>query len=223
MGVGSMYSPLTSEVLVNPYYPEVCTPMLVAKAIAKQRGFHNDAQADMIAYLVCTRYTNNPYVQYSAYFNAYLATGSKLAKRNPNTYATVASALKESVKKEVIYYTRKLDSLYGNKSSLQFTENGNLSSAEKYLEYPELMINYYRQRLVQYTDPTAELNCGYYVNSLIDLYRQDVDYQTEINNVVAKYSEYQTQTNQEEVTKEGSAEDVPAEGTEGTTEETTAQ
>ena len=202
LNIGSMYSPLTGEVLVNPYFPQVSLPMLVAKAIAKQRGFQNDAQADMIAYLVCSRYSTNPYVQYSAYFNAYVATGSKLAKRNHSTYATVASALKEDVKKEVIAYTRKLDSLYGNSSSLQFADNGdNRTAAENYLEYPELMINYYRVKLAAYADDTQELNCGYYVNCLVDLYRQDYDYQTEITNVVAKYSAYKEVVQQSTVTK----------------------
>lgn len=205
LNVGSMYSPITGEILINPYFPEVSIPMLVAKAIAKQRGFQSDSQADMIAYLVCTRYSDNPYVQYSAYFNAYVSTGSKLAKRNQSTYATVASALKESIKKEVIYYTRKLDSLYGNSSSLQFADNGGVSTAaEYYLEYPELMINYYRQKMASYADDSTELNCGYYVNSLVDLYRQDVDYQTEINNVVAKYAEYKVETEQKTTTQSAS-------------------
>lgn len=206
MNVGSMYSPMTGEVLINPYFPEVSIPMLVAKGIAKQRGFQNDGQADMIAYLVCTRYSDNPYVQYSAYFNAYVSTGSKLAKRNSSTYVTMASALKEDVKKEVIYYTRKLDSLYGNKSSLQFTDNGGVrTSADKYLEYPELMINYYRQKLAAYADDSVELSYGYYVNSLVDLYRQDTEFQTGINTVVEKYATYKEEVKQEEVPASGAS------------------
>ncbi len=202
LSIGSMYSPMTGEVLVNPYFPNVSIPMLVAKGIAKQRGFQNDAQADMIAYLVCTKYSDNPYVQYSAYFNAYLSVGSKLAMRNMQTYATVAGALKEDIKKEVIYYTRTLDSLYGNKSSLQFTDNGgNRTASDNYLEYPELMLNYYRQKLASYADNSQELNCGYYVNALVDLYRQDTDYQLGVDEVVAKYNTPIEKVEQNTVTK----------------------
>ena len=213
MNIGSMYAPLTGEVLINPYFPSVSVPMLVAKGIAKQRGFQSDAQADMIAYLVCTRYSDNPYVQYSAYFNAYVSIGGKLAKRNMSTYATMASALKEEVKKEVIAYTRKLDSLYGNKSSLQFTDNGTGATASAYyLEYPELIINYYRQKLAMSADNTQDLNCGYYVNSLVDLYRQDVNFQTEIENVVAKYSEYKITKVPKDTVNKMTAEEAAAAG-----------
>lgn len=201
MNVGSIYSPITGEVLVNPYYPRVSVPMLIAKGIAKQRGFQSDAQADMIAFLVCSRYSDDPYVQYSAYFNAYISVGSKLAMRNATTYATAASALKEDVKKEVIYYTRSVDSVHGNKNSLQFAESSSRSSHESYLEYPKLMVNYYREKLASYADDSEPLKCGYYVNSLVDLYRQDADFQDQVTQTAAKYTEYKIETKEDIITK----------------------
>ena len=189
LNIGSVYSPITGEVLINPYFPEVAKPFLIAKAIAKQRGFQSDAQAEMIAFIVCTQYCDAPYVQYSAYFNAYLSCGNYLARQNPNTYATLAGALKSDVKKEVIYYTKKLDNIYGNTNSLTYTEYGTLTSSDSYLVYPELMTHYYREKMASLANP-EETTYGYYVNSLIDLYRNDLSYQDQIQEVVAQYTEY---------------------------------
>ncbi len=194
MNIGSMYSPATGEILVNPYYPNVAMPMLIAKAMAKQRGYHNDAQANMIAYIVCTQYCDIPYIQYSAYFDAYLSVGSKLAKRNADTYVTLASSLKECVKKEVIYYTKKLDQLYGNTNSLSFTDAGtNVTSNDNYRIYPKLMVTYYRNYLLQFAG-TDQLNCGYYVNCLVDLYRQDQLFKADVDALAAQYGTYEEQT-----------------------------
>ncbi len=208
MTLGSMYSPATGEVLYNPYFPEVSIPMLVARAIAMERGFQNEAQARLIAFFVCSRYSEVPYIQYSAYFDAYLSTGDKMARCNPHTYATVASALKPEIKREVIYYTKQLDKLYGNSNSLGFVNNGSQQTAnEDYLVLPELLTGYYRDKLQPVVDATIELNCGYYVNSLISLWRQDYEYQNNVTAVIDQYNQYreEIQPKTETVEKEGEA------------------
>ncbi len=224
MTVGSMYAPLTGEVLYNPYFPEVATPMLVARAIAMQRGYQNEAQANMIAYIVLTQYSDVPYVQYSAYFDAYVSTGNYMARCNANTYATVAAALKTQIKKEVIYYTKQLDGIYGNTSALQFADNGSTqTSNEDFLVFPELLTDYYRANVEPHVDSSIERKCGYYVNGIIDLWRQDLDYQDNIDAVVAQYNEYKEEITEEIVenvtTKTESSSDT--ESTEGTDTEGT--
>lgn len=208
MTLGSMYAPATGEVLYNPYFPEVSIPMLVARAIAMERGFQDEAQARLIAFFVCTRYSDVPYIQYSAYLDAYLSTGDKMARCNPHTYATVASALKPEIKREIIYFTKQLDKLYGNSNSLGFVNNGSQqTSNEDYLVLPELLTGYYREKLQPVVDATIERNCGYYVNSLIALWRQDFEYQTNVTNVINQYNQYREETTQktETVTKDGTA------------------
>ena len=191
MRLGSMYSPLTGEVLYNPYYPEVAIPMLVARAIAMERGFQNEAQANMIAYYVLTHYSDVPYVQYSAYLDAYVSTGNYMARCNIHTYATVASALKVEIKKEVIYYTQQLDKIFGNTSALQFADDGSIKTADAdYLVFPELLTDYYRANVKPIVDANLNRNCGYYVNGIIDLWRNDVDYQDNVDAVVAQYNEF---------------------------------
>ena len=196
MGIGSAYSPLTGEVQINPYYPEIAVPFLVAKAIAKERGFQSDAQANLIAYLVCTQYSDVPYVQYSGYFNAYLALGGRLVRMDANMYATIAGTLRDSVKKEIIYYTMRIDRLYGNKNSLSYAEDS-AAGDEDYLKYPKLMIGYYRNHFASYASQ-EESNFGLYVNCLINAYQKDTNYQTEVDAINKEYEtpsvQHETQT-----------------------------
>ena len=44
--------------------------------MAKQRGFTNDDDASFIAFLVCTQYTDDPYINYAGYFDAYINVGT---------------------------------------------------------------------------------------------------------------------------------------------------
>ena len=229
MTVGSMYAPVTGEVLYNPYFPEVAIPMLVARAIAMQRGYQNEAQANMIAYIVLTQYSDVPYVQYSAYFDAYVNTGSYMARCNVYTYATVAAALKVEIKKEVVYFTKQLDRIYGNSSALQFADDGSNQTANAdYLVFPELLTDFYRANVKPNVDDSTPRKCGYYVNGIIDLWRQDLDYQDNINSVVAQYNEYKeehTQETVENIIKGGTsseATDTPATDTDGTGTEAAA-
>ena len=189
MGIGSLYSPLTGEVIVNPYFPEVSVPMLVAKAIAKERGFHSDAQANLIAYLVLTQYSDVPYLQYSAYFNAYLTCGSMLTRQSASVYATISGALKSNVKKEAIYYVKRIDSLFGNKNSLSYVDNNAGTSDDKYKEYPMLMVAYYRDKIAP-SLTVKETNFGLYINCLIEQYQKDSDFQQNITTVTEKYNQY---------------------------------
>lgn len=218
MSVGSMYAPLTGEVLYNPNFPEIAIPMLVARAIAMERGFQNEAQANMIAYIVLTEYSDVPYVQYSAYFDAYVNTGNYMARCNIHTYATVASALKVQIKKEVVYYTKQLDKIFGNSSAIQFADNGNIQTPDAdYLVFPELLTDFYRNNVSKVVDASIERKCGYYVNGIIDLWRQDADWQDNVDAVVAEYNEYKEEIIQETIENiTTKTEDAPAEGTEGT-------
>ena len=195
-----MYAPLTGEVLYNPYFPESAVPMLVARAIAMERGFQNEAQAKLIAYYVLTNYSDVPYVQYSAYLDAYVSTGDYMARSNIHTYATVASALKVEIKKEIVYYTKQLDKAFGNSSALQFADDGNIKTADAdYLVFPELMTDYYRNNVAKVVDEGIARKCGYYVNGVIDLWRQDMDWQDSIDTVVAQYNEYKEEIVQETI------------------------
>ncbi|MBQ6823071.1 MAG: DUF3810 family protein, partial [Clostridia bacterium] len=149
MGVGSIYSPLTSEVLINSDYPEVIVPMQVARAIAKQRGITDDAEASFIAFLVCTRYAdvvadtgsnyNMDYIKYAAYMDAYMEVGNITYQVSPDFHLYCTAALKESAKKDVVAYVKNLDALYGNVSKLEFTAASEKTSTSDYKVLAKLL------------------------------------------------------------------------------------
>lgn len=143
MGVGSMYSPLTSEVLVNPDYPEVIVPMQVARAIAKQRGITDDGDASLVAFLVLSRYANEladpngqynmDYIRYTAYFDAYLELGTLVYHLSPDLHLYCAAPLKDTIKKDVVTYIKGLDTLYNNVSELEYKSTSSKTETNKYM------------------------------------------------------------------------------------------
>ncbi len=156
MGIGSIYSPLTSEVLINPDYPEVVVPMQVARSIAKQRGITDDADASFIAFLVCTRYAdavategkyNMDYIKYATCMDAYLEVGSLVYRVDPNRHLYCAAALKESAKKDVIAFVKDLDAIYGNISNLEFTAANGKTSTSDYKVLAKLLYKDFNNRV----------------------------------------------------------------------------
>lgn len=157
MGVGSIYSPFTSEVLINTDYPEVVVPMQVARAIAKQRGITDDADASIIAFIVCTEYAdaladtgstyNTDYIKYAAYMDAYMDLGTVAYKVSPNLHLYCAAALKESAKKDVVAFVKELDALYGNVSKLEFTAASEKTSTADYKVLAKLLYMDFNSRV----------------------------------------------------------------------------
>ncbi len=203
MEIGSIYSPVTGEILVNSYYPEVAVPMLVAKAIAKERGFQSEEQANFIAFLVCTQYSQEAYIQYSGYFDAYIKAGDKLYQAAKVDHALLAASLKECVKKEIVNFTKKIDTLYGNSSTISFTETGMYSSNENYLDYPRMLLKFYRENSETYsTGEENGISFGAYVNLLINFYQKDADWQLAAQQTQATYT---TAPSQDTTTSEDGA------------------
>ncbi|MBQ3085172.1 MAG: DUF3810 family protein [Clostridia bacterium] len=157
MGVGSMYSPFTGEILVNPDYPEMVVPMQIARAIAKQRGVADDGDASFVAYLVCTKYAdvaaktnkkyNFDYIKYSAYMDAYMEVGNVAYLANTNIHLYCTSALKEDAKKDMIAYVKALDALYGNTANLEFVAAMERTPSNDYLQLPKVLYMDFNQRV----------------------------------------------------------------------------
>ncbi len=157
MNIGSIYSPFTSEVLINDDYPEVAIPMQVARAIAKQRGVTDDGDASFIAFIVLTHYSdavantgapyNMHYIKYSAYMDAYLELGNLAYRLDPNVHLYCAAALKESAKKDIVAYVKELDALYNNVSNLEFMAAPNKTSTADYKVLAKLLYNDFNYQL----------------------------------------------------------------------------
>lgn len=209
MGIGSIYCPLTGEVLVNPDYPEVIIPMQIARGIAKQRGITNDADASFVSFLVLTEYSdvlgsltdkyNTDYIKYAAYMDAYLEVGTMVYNLGEDMHLYCASALKESAKKDVVAMVKQLDVLYGNRSNLvEFQAADKKTSTSAYKDLAKLLYVEFNRRLenesikLTYDDPENPVRAGsryMYLRYLIAYYSNDLEGDWG-DDVVDVYEEY---------------------------------
>ena len=195
MGIGSIYCPLTSEVLVNPDYPEVMIPMQVARAIAKQRGITNDDDASFIAFMVLNEYSdvlgdltdkyNTDFIRYAALMDAYLEVGTMVYNVDPNMHLYCASALKETAKKDVVAMVKQLDVLYGNTSNLvEFQAADKKTSTASYKDLAKLLYAEFNRRVEngsinltydESDNPVPTKNGYLYLRYLISYYSVDLE------------------------------------------------
>lgn len=191
LGIASIYSPFTGEVCVNTDYPEIVLTMQIAKAMAMQRGYTDDADASFIAFLVLTEYSDDYYLQYSGYFNAYLELSSKFYRVNgKNLHLYMANSLKESAKKEYVQLVKRLDKLYGVSSEIEYVPAATKLAANKYNDVAKLMLESFRKSVDNGTivvDDTETYNFGRFCNYLVNFYKIDSDFQSEVIDVYDKY------------------------------------
>lgn len=198
MGIGSMFSPVTGEVLVNTDYPEVIIPMQVAKAIAKQRGITNDGDASMVAFLVCSQYAdklsgvdgdyNSDYIKYAAYMDAYLEVSNLVYKLSgADVHLYCGAALKESAKKDVIALIKEIDALHGNISNLEeFDASTQKTSTDDYKNLAKHLYGEYTRKVdsdelsLSYSDkeavPPSTLDAYFYERYLVAYFTADQDW-----------------------------------------------
>ncbi len=210
MGIGSIYSPLTSEVLINTDYPEVAIPMQVGRAIAKQRGITNDGDASFVAFLACSKYAsaladsgatyNMDFIKYAAYFDAYLEVGNIVFQLGADTHLYCGSALKETVKKDVVAYTKSVDTLYGNIANLEFVSATEKTSTNTYKVLAKLLYMDFQTKSdngdvsFMYNDkenPVPIKSSHYsYTRYLVAYFNQDLsgDWGTEVDTVYGEYN-----------------------------------
>lgn len=191
MQVSSIYSPFTGELCINTEYPEVLIPMQVAKTMAMQRGYTDDGDAEFIAFLVCAEYSDDYYIQYSGYFNAYLILSSKLYRTNgKNLHLYLANTLRDDIKREYVQVVKEIDRLYGISSELSFTPAANKMSASDYCDVAKLLLFEFRDGVDNGTiavDNTEEKSYGKYCNYLVQYYISDSDFQDQVVSTYVKF------------------------------------
>lgn len=187
--IASIYSPFTGEICINSDYPEIFVPMQVAKSIAIQRGYTDDGDADFIAFLVCTQYSDDYYINYSGYFNAYMQFSSQCYKSNgKDLHLYMANALHHRVKKEYVAVVKELDELYGVSSDIDFVAALESLSGSDYCDVAKLLLVKFRDQVGDLNiDDTEEVNYGTYCNYLTNFYKIDSDFQDAVDEVYAEY------------------------------------
>lgn len=183
--VASIYSPITGEVCINTEYSDVLIPMQIAKSFAMQRGFTDSDTAEFLAFLVCTQYSDNKYINYSGYFNAYMSLSSKLYQANgKDLHLYLATALNDEVKKEYVNVVKDLDELYGVSSDLEFKGSANTLTDNNYNLAAKLVLVNLRDTVADGNtriDKTEYVNYGDYCNYLTNFYKLDDDFQDEVD------------------------------------------
>lgn len=189
--ISSIYSPYTGELCINTDYPEVVIPMQIAKTMAIQRGYTDDGDASFIAFLICTKYTDDVYIRYSGYFNAYVEYSSKFYSENgKNLHLFMAYALKESAKKEYVELVKKLDTLYGLSSDIEFVAASEKMQASSYRDIAKLMLVKFEDNVesgITAIDDTEVKNYGRFCNYLTNYCMADAEFRTAVDDIYADY------------------------------------
>lgn len=190
--ISSIYSPFTGELCINTDYPEIIIPMQVAKTMAMQRGYTNDADASFIAFLVCTQYSDNYYIQYSGYFNAYVELSSAFYRENgKNLHLYMANALRDKAKEDYVHLVKTLDTLYGLSSDIEYTASSKQLSGKDYCDVAKLLLVKFRDNvndsLITIDNTEATNKYGRYVNYLTNFYLIDGDFQNEVDEIYEEY------------------------------------
>ncbi len=192
--ISSIYSPFTAEICMNTDYPEIFVPMQVAKTIAMQRGYTDDGTADFIAFLVCTQYTDDYYLNYSGYFNAYLELSSQFYKTNgKDLHLYLANALHHNAKKEYVQVVKELDELYNISSDIAFVDAQKSLNGSEYCDVSKLLLVSFRDLVEEGTvdvDDIDYVDFGNYCNYLTNFYKIDEDFQYD---VIDTYDEYHSE------------------------------
>ncbi len=191
--IASIYSPITGEVCINSEYPEVFVPMQVAKTVAMQRGFTDPATAEFIAFLVCTEYSDDYYLNYSGYFNAYLEFSSQLYRSNgKNLHLYLANALNHNAKKEFVQVVKELDELYGISSDIAYTSSTESLTSAEYCDVSKLLLVDFRDLVDEGTikvDDSETVDYGDYCNYLTNFYKVNGDFQDAVDETYEEYND----------------------------------
>ncbi len=189
--ISSIYSPFTGELCVNTDYPEVIIPMQIAKMMAVQRGYTDDGDASFIAFLICTKYSDDYYINYSGYFNAYLELSSVFYNENgKNLHLYMANALKESAKREYVQLVKELDTLYGLSSDIEYIAASEKLPSADYCDVAKLMLVNFEDNVEAgdiEMDTTEPKSYGRFCNYLVNYYLLDYDFEESVEDVYAEY------------------------------------
>ena len=120
MHITGVYSFFTGEANLNVNFPDYTLPYTAAHEMAHQRGIAREDEANFMAFLVCIA-SDDPYIRYSGYLNAYEYVASALYRADPDLYYKAAARLGEVVKGEMAayndFYDRYRDTAAGQVSN----------------------------------------------------------------------------------------------------------
>ena len=150
--ITGVYTYMTGEANLNIAFPDYTLPFTAAHELAHQRGIAREDEANFVAFLVCIA-SDDPYIQYSGYFNMLEYVASALYQADPETYYALLDRYSKGMRQETIayraFFEKYQDSVVGeisgniNNSYLQMQGT---PGTQSYGMVVDLAVAYYKQK-----------------------------------------------------------------------------
>jgi hypothetical protein len=108
MHITGVYSFFTGEANLNVNFPDYTLPYTAAHEMSHQRGIAREDEANFMAFLV-TVASDDPYIRYSGYLNAYEYVANALWRADRELYYKAVARLNTEVKDEMAAYSAFYD------------------------------------------------------------------------------------------------------------------
>ncbi len=139
-GIQGYYNPFTGEGQINNELPRFMKPFVMAHEMAHQTGIAHEGDANLMAYILSTR-TKDVAFNYSAYFNMWLYTHSRLYRVDSNA----AKRLKEQLSPLILSHIDTLKQIRKQyKSEVQHYSNDMYDQYLRMLDQEDGINSYYK-------------------------------------------------------------------------------
>lgn len=141
----------TGETNLNVNLPDYTIPFTAAHEFSHQRGIAPENEANFMAFLVLSQ-AQDPYLQYSAYLNAFSYFSTPLYRADPDMYQTVLSTLLPAVRNELHAYNHFFEK-YSNSTAARVSDavnsaylqsQGQTQGTRSYGLVVDLLVAYYQ-------------------------------------------------------------------------------
>ena len=151
--ISGVYTFFTGEANVNINYPNYVIPYTMAHEMAHQRGIAMENEANFIAFLVCIN-SDDPYIQYSAYFNMLEYFLNPLYSANKDRYKELINTVPVEIIKEILAYNKFFEKYRDNVASdisdkvnnSYLQSQGQESGVKSYGLVVDLCVAYYKAK-----------------------------------------------------------------------------
>ena len=149
--ITGVYTFFTGEANINVNFPDYTVPFTAAHELAHQRGIAREDEANFIAFLVCKE-SDDPYIRYSAYLNAYEYVAMALSSANYNLFYESYTALPREIHREEDAYNEFFEKYRENVAAdvsdsvndSYLQSQGSAAGSRTYNLVVDLAVAYYR-------------------------------------------------------------------------------
>ena len=150
--ISGVYISITGEANINTAYSDYIIASTAAHEMAHQRGIAREDEASFVGFLSLS-YSNDTYLKYSGYLNAYYYLLSDLNKSSPKTAKEIYAKLDQEIKNDYNAYVKSFQK-YNNSTASKVTEavnnsylqvNGDKNGTESYNLVSKLVCAYLKK------------------------------------------------------------------------------